>query len=173
MAAVEVPQPAPQPIGTAIAAPQPEPEAVYIPAAAPAPTAVTVQLAPAKPVVRAPRAAPAVRPASLTTPRPAFRRASLPLAKSINTVVQLAAYDSRAYVADGWNRMARRYGALRAYSPVVAQFNSPKGLVYRLSVRGFASPSEAKGLCQSLKRSGGACFVRSVAGDAPVRIASR
>ena len=88
-------------------------------------------------------------------------------------MVQLAAYDSRAYVADGWNRMTRRYASLRAYSPVVAKFNSPKGLVYRLSVKGFASPSEAKGLCQSLKRSGASCFVRSVAGDAPVRIASR
>ncbi|HMI40971.1 MAG TPA: SPOR domain-containing protein, partial [Sphingomicrobium sp.] len=176
VAAVESPQPAPEPVEVAQAAPQPqaEPAAVFIPAAAPAPMSVaTVQLAPAKPVARAPRAAPPVRNASAPVARPAFRRAALPLAKSINTVVQLAAYDSRAYVGDGWNRMARKYSSLRAYSPVVAQFNSPKGLVYRLSVKGFASPSEAKGLCQSIKRSGGACFVRSVAGDAPVRIASR
>jgi Flp pilus assembly protein TadD len=176
MAAVEAPQPAPQPVEIAAVAPQPAPaaEAVFTPAAAPVPTSVaTVHLAPPKPVARAPRAAPPVRNASAPMARPAFRRAALPLAKSINTVVQLAAYDSRAYVADGWNRMARRYGALRSYSPVVAQFNSPRGLVYRLSVKGFASTSEAKGLCQSLRRSGGACFVRSVAGDAPVRIASR
>jgi len=174
MAAVEAPQPAPQPVETAAAAPQPEPTPApnYVAAAAPARVAV-VQLAPPKPVARAPRAAPPVRQASNSTPRPAFRRASLPLAKSINTVVQLAAYDSRAYVADGWSRMARRYASLRGYSPVVAQFNSPKGLVYRLSVKGFATPSEAKDLCQSLKRAGGKCFVRSVAGDAPVRIASR
>jgi Flp pilus assembly protein TadD len=175
MAAVEAPQPAPQPVEAAAAAPQPEPTPApyYVPAAAPAPAPVAVvQLAPAKPVARAPRAAP-VSQVSTSTPRPAFRRASLPLAKSINTVVQLAAYDSRAYVADGWSRMARRYASLRGYSPVVAQFNSPKGLVYRLSVKGFATPSEAKDLCQSLKRAGGACFVRSVAGDAPVRIASR
>jgi D-alanyl-D-alanine carboxypeptidase len=165
VAAVEAPQPAPQPIEAAIVQRQPQPAAAVEYSAPPAPVAA-VQLAPPKPVARAPRAVPAFRQASL-------RRAALPLAKSINTVVQLAAYDSRAYVGDGWNRMARRYGALRNYSPVVAQFNSSKGLVYRLSVKGFASPSEAKDLCQSLKRSGGACFVRTVAGDAPVRIASR
>ena len=174
MAAVEAPQPAPRPVETAAYAPQLELQAaapaVLIPAAAPqpAPTA-TVQLAPPKPVARAPRVI------SAASPRPAFRRAALPrpLSRSINTVVQLAAYDSRAYVADGWSRMARRYASLRGYSPVVAQFNSQKGLVYRLSVKGFASPDEAKGLCQSLKRSGANCFVRTVAGDAPVRIASR
>jgi cell division septation protein DedD len=54
-----------------------------------------------------------------------------------------------------------------------ARFNSPKGLVYRLSVRGFSNAEEAKDLCVSLKRAGGSCFVRTVAGDVPVRIASR
>jgi len=167
------PEPAPQPVETAMAEPQPEPPAAPVVeySAPPAPVA-TVQLAPPKPAARAPRAASA-RKASAPLARPAFRRAALPLAKSINTVVQLAAYDSRAYVGDGWNRMARRHASLRAYSPVIAQFNSSRGLVYRLSVRGFASPSEAKDLCQSLKRAGANCFVRSVAGDAPVRIASR
>ena len=173
VAAVEALEPAPQPVEAAMAAPLPEaaPAPVYIPAAAPASVAV-VKLAPPAPATRAPRAVPAVRAASLT-PRPAFRRAALPLAQSINTVVQLAAYDSRAYVADGWSKLARRYASLRGYSPVVARFNSSQGLVYRLSVKGFASPGEAKGLCQALKRSGANCFVRSVAGDAPVRIASR
>lgn len=168
------PVPAPQPVETAMAEPQaaPAPEVASVTYDPPAPVAVA-EVAPPAPVARAPRAAPPVRNASVSTPRPAFRRAALPLAKSINAVVQLAAYDSRAYVADGWNRLSRRHTALRDYSPVVAKFNSPKGLVYRLSVKGFASPGEAKGLCQSLKRSGANCFVRSVAGDAPVRIASR
>jgi Flp pilus assembly protein TadD len=161
VAAVE----APQPVETAMVEPQPEPQAAA-PAeytAPPAP-AVTVQLAPPKP----PRAAPSFRAANL-------RRAALPrlFAGKSNAVVQIAAYGSRAYVTDGWNKLARRHASLRSYSPVVAQFNSPRGLVYRLSVKGFATPSEAKDLCQSLKRAGGACFVRSVAGDAPVRIASR
>jgi hypothetical protein len=54
-----------------------------------------------------------------------------------------------------------------------ARFASPKGTFYRLSVRGFNSVGEAESLCNALRRSGGACFVRNVAGDAPVNIAMR
>jgi cell division septation protein DedD len=57
--------------------------------------------------------------------------------------------------------------------PMSARFSSARGTVYRLSVKGFASVSEANSLCSSLRRSGASCFVRSVAGDAPVRFASR
>jgi cell division septation protein DedD len=104
----------------------------------------------------------------------ALPRASAPRAKGNSTaVVQLGAYGSPARVATAWNDAARRYSALRAYSPVSARFNSSKGLVYRLSVKGFGTAEQAKELCQSLRRAGGECFVRSVAGDAPVRLASR
>ena len=106
--------------------------------------------------------------------RVALPRASSPRAKGNSTaVVQLGAYGSPARVATAWNDAARRYSALRAYSPVSARFNSSKGLVYRLSVKGFGNAEQAKELCQSLRRAGGECFVRSVAGDAPVRLASR
>jgi hypothetical protein len=44
--------------------------------------------------------------------------------------------------------------------------------VYRLSVKGFGSVNEAQALCSSLRRSGGSCFVRNFAGDAPVQYAS-
>ena len=39
--------------------------------------------------------------------------------------------------------------------------------------QGFASEREARSLCSSLQQPGGSCFVRDVAGDAPVQIASR
>jgi len=39
-------------------------------------------------------------------------------------------------------------------------------------VQGFASDAHARDFCASLKRAGGNCFVRSIAGDAPVRMAS-
>jgi len=180
MATETAPEPAPQPVETAMVEPQLQPQDALAPApevtaaalTPPAPVAV-VQLAPPKPVARALRAAPSFRAAGLTSQRAQVRRAALPRAGSSNAVVQIAAYGSRANVTDGWNKLARRHASLRAYSPVIAKFNTPKGLVYRLSVKGFASPNEAKGLCQALKRSGGNCFVRSVAGDAPVRIASR
>ena len=41
------------------------------------------------------------------------------------------------------------------------------------SVKGFGSVNEAAALCSALRHSGGSCFVRNVAGDTPVQIASR
>jgi Flp pilus assembly protein TadD len=90
-----------------------------------------------------------------------------------NSVVQLGAYGSPQRVAAAWNQLARRYGALGRYTPVSARFSGPSGTVYRLSVKGFASASEAQRLCGALQRKGGNCFVRRVAGDAPVQLASR
>jgi hypothetical protein len=90
-----------------------------------------------------------------------------------NAVVQLGAYTSAQHVLAAWNGDARKFVALRAYAPMSARFATAKGTFYRLSVRGFHSVGEAKALCNSLRRSGGACFVRSVEGDAPVNIALR
>ena len=72
-----------------------------------------------------------------------------------------------------WNRASSKYAALRGYTPVSARFASANGTVYRLSVKGFDSDRDARLLCESLKRSGRACFVRAVSGDAPVQFASR
>ena len=44
---------------------------------------------------------------------------------------------------------------------------------YRLSVGGFASRAEASELCRQVKAKGGDCFVRGVAGDAPMQWVSR
>ena len=56
--------------------------------------------------------------------------------------------------------------------PISARFDGAKGTVYRLSLSGFDNGGAAKSMCSSLKTKGGACFVRSVAGDAPIRLAS-
>jgi len=107
-------------------------------------------------------------------PRAQVRRASMPrLTGNSTSVVQLGAYGTPQRVVAAWSAAARRFAVLRAYSPMSARFNSTKGVVYRLSVRGFGNADQAKNLCMSLRRSGGSCFVRSVAGDVPVRIASR
>jgi cell division septation protein DedD len=100
-------------------------------------------------------------------PQPMFRRGNSPV------VVQLAAYQSPDRVLAAWNGAAKKYGALRAYMPTSARFASAKGTFYRLSVRGFSSLTEANALCNSLRRQGGSCFVRNVAGDTPVQYASR
>jgi Flp pilus assembly protein TadD len=111
-------------------------------------------------------AAPAASPAK---PRAvaAVRRGNSP------AVVQLGAYGSPDRVLAAWNGKAAKYGALKAYLPMSAKFATPKGVFYRLSVRGFASDAEARNLCTALHRKGASCFVRNTAGDRPVQYASR
>ena len=113
------------------------------------------------------------RAASMTDGRPPMRRAAVgrPLGNS-RSVVQLGAYSSRAFVGIAWARLASKYPALRGYSPATARFEGAHGTVYRLSVSGFDTGGHAKQMCSSLKTKGAACFVRSVAGDVPVRLAS-
>lgn len=139
------------------------PEPAFI---APEPTPVPVRAVPAP----APAAKAARRVAKLVQKRPA----ALPVRHGQSTaVVQIGAYGSPERVATGWSTLARRHALLRGYAPMSARFQTPKGAVYRLSVRGFANAREALQLCASLRSAGGKCFVRSVAGDAPVRLASR
>jgi len=90
-----------------------------------------------------------------------------------NAVVQLGAYSSPKAVEAAWNTIAHRYSALGSYEPVSARFQSSKGTVYRLSVKGFASAGQAQHLCSTLREKGANCFVRGVAGDSPVQFASR
>jgi Flp pilus assembly protein TadD len=142
----------------------PVPLAMLAAASPEAPSAFAAMMA-SKP---APVAAPArPRRVAAAAPRPGVRRGTSP------TVVQLGAYGSADRVVTAWNGAARKYTALKAYLPVSARFASPKGVFYRLSVKGFASTGEANGLCAQLRRKGGNCFVRNFAGDAPVQIAMR
>ncbi|HEY6662858.1 MAG TPA: SPOR domain-containing protein, partial [Sphingomicrobium sp.] len=102
-------------------------------------------------------------------PKASVRRAT---GKS-GAVVQLGAFGNAERVATAWNAAAKRFGALKSYTPMSARFASGRGTVYRLSVKGFGSVSEANALCASVRRGGGSCFVRNIAGDAPVQFASR
>ena len=143
--------------------------------AAPGDAPVTSSEAPSTPSftaeVTAPPPPPVAKPARVVhakLPKLAVRRAG----KS-GAVMQIGAYGNAQRVAAAWNTAARRYGALREYTPMSARFDSPKGVFYRLSVKGFASVGEANALCASLRRGGGTCFVRKFAGDTPVQIASR
>jgi cell division septation protein DedD len=110
------------------------------------------------------------------TPAPAkqtlVRSASLSRGNS-GVVVQLGAYSNAGRVLVAWNTKAHKFRSLAAYTPMSARFSSPKGTFYRLSVKGFGSVNEAAALCSTLRHSGTSCFVRNVAGDTPVQIASR
>ena len=175
---VQVAEAAPPPV-----APAPEPIPAVAEASQPA-SSVTVALdaprapqASFTPAAIAPEPVVASKPAKLhrasaPTKRAPARNAALRKGKA-NAVVQLGAFGSSQRVAAAWNVVARRFSAVRGYTPVSARFDSPRGTFYRLSVKGFTSVSEAQNLCVSVRRAGGSCFVRNVAGDAPVQIASR
>lgn len=175
-----VAEPAPVPaeqIAVASApAPAPAPEPVLSAAAEPMPAA----LPPVIEELKASRAAKAKAKAKAQAAKPSPRAASLVHKASFpklargnsKSVVQIGAYADRGFVGVAWGNLAKKYPALRGYTPSSARFESARGTVYRLSVQGFASDGAARDFCASLKRAGGNCFVRSVAGDAPVRLAA-
>ncbi|HUG45979.1 MAG TPA: SPOR domain-containing protein [Sphingomicrobium sp.] len=90
-----------------------------------------------------------------------------------NSVVQLGAYSSPDRVSVAWDRLTKRYPSLAEYTPMRARFQGPKGTVWRLSIKGFASQQEAQQRCEVLQERGASCFVRTFAGDTPVQLASR
>ena len=161
--------------------PPPPPAVAEAPVAEPAPSVIAMMAAaapeaPAAFAAFAPKAA-APKPAkfhraSVTAKVPSVRKAALRTGKS-NAVVQLGAYGSRAGVTQAWAMLTKRYPALRAHLPMTARFDSAKGTFYRLSIQGFSSQQEAIARCNLLKNRGGKCFVRTVAGDAPIQIAAR
>ena len=163
------------PVAVAAAPIAPAPVTVASVPPAPPPARPTLATLAATAVSEAKAVLAAVMPhekAPAAKPRP--RVAAAPVRRGNSpAVVQLGAYGSPDRVLAAWNGTARKYGALKAYMPMSAKFASPKGVFYRLSVRGFASDAEARNLCMSLRRQGGSCFVRNTAGDTPVNIAMR
>ncbi|HEU0100306.1 MAG TPA: tetratricopeptide repeat protein [Allosphingosinicella sp.] len=87
--------------------------------------------------------------------------------------VQLGAYSSPSSVEKAWSQMLKRFGFVDL-TPLSTTVSVPgRGTLHRLSVAGFASREAAGRTCRSIQAKGGACFVRTVAGDAPVRWAGR
>ena len=149
-------------------APEPVPAAVVEPA--PVPVVAAAALAPIR------EARPALSPEAVRLSDGADVRraaASQPRNGKSRYVVQLGAFSSRDNVQLAWSRASSKNSVLRGFTPVSARYDGGKGTLYRLAIKGFASDREARDLCASLKRAGKACFVRAVAGDAPVQLASR
>jgi thioredoxin-like negative regulator of GroEL len=155
-----------------------------IPDYAPPPPPVMAQAAPQAPATAAPFDTGFAEPPPARKPVQA-RRASAPMVHASlrnvpvrrlgnsQAVVQLGAFGNSSRVAAAWNVAAHKFGSLKGYTPVSARFDSAKGTVYRLSVKGFGSDREARLVCASVRKAGGSCFVRGVAGDKPVQLASR
>lgn len=88
-------------------------------------------------------------------------------------VVQLGAFGNGRVAEVAWNRAIAKVSELRSYDPVSARVKVKAGNFYRLSVSGFATREAAGQVCTRVKAAGGACFVRSIAGDTPLQWASR
>lgn len=157
--------PAPVAKMTQTAAPAIADAAPVVPAAAPKPVADLPTRFDAKP-----------DPASYIAISDEVRRAAEKAQRAegnSGSVVQLGAYSSPERVNIAWQQLTKRHPALAHYTPVRAKFQSANGTVWRLSIKGFASQKEAIDRCELLQSRGGACFVRQVAGDAPVQFAAR
>jgi Flp pilus assembly protein TadD len=112
---------------------------------------------------------PAFKPARLAKLDPASRAA-----RSGRFVVQIGAYRNPVQVEIAWSRAQDRFGFGSDIQPVSTTVSLPgRGTFHRLSVASFEAPADAVRLCQSIKAKGGACFVRTKAGDAPVQWAAR
>lgn len=89
-------------------------------------------------------------------------------------VVQIGAFSSAAQVERAWAQTQRRHAFSDAYTPLSTTVRiGGKGVMHRLSISGFNSRKAAVQTCLSIRARHGVCFVRAVAGDAPVQWASR
>jgi Flp pilus assembly protein TadD len=129
-----------------------------------APRAEIVQAIPAS--VRGPAPVRAVAPARAASP---VRVAAAPAPAQRNYAkgnfyVQLGAFDSSGVARDARRRTAARVPAIARHTPQGANVTTKSGSFYRLSVGGFAR-ADADSLCQTVRSTGGNCFVRVQAGD--------
>jgi Flp pilus assembly protein TadD len=121
------------------------------------------------------RAAPVLAPVRPFTAPPRRTLASAVVARSSapgRFAVQLGAFSSAAGVERAWAEAYRRYG-FQTNTPLSTTISVGRATLHRLSVAGFSTRGDAERICRSVRAKGGACFVRTVAGDAPVQWASR
>jgi len=172
---------APAPVEVAQAPVAVAPPAVEVPTPAPAveadPAAAQVQYAAAAKELIEPSAP--VERKIVPTPIPAYI-AQAPVKRSGFShgygryVVQLGAFTSSAQVERAWAQAVRRYAFAASQEPLSTTVQIPgKGTFHRLAVAGFSSQAAAARLCQSIRQRSGNCFVRTIAGDAPVQWAAR
>lgn len=124
---------------------------------------------------RAAHTTPGATPAVPTPERPVTARLSPPTGPVATSgwVVQLGAYESLPIARGAWANLSRRHASLSAHDGVTSSASVGGRTVFRLSATGFANRNAANGVCASVRRAGGNCFVRSMAAGENVRWASR
>ncbi len=127
----------------------------------------------------------AAKPVTITAKRPL--KADVPVAKPAlpvrrvamsrpatgKFVVQLGAFSNVKNVQAAWLKARGKLTRLSAYAPSRSTFAVANASLYRLSVGGFETRAAAVKLCEAVRVTGGTCFVRTVAGDAPTQMVAR
>jgi Flp pilus assembly protein TadD/cell division septation protein DedD len=177
---VYVPAPAPEPE----AAPQPVYEtpvaeaAPAVPVFKPHPVAAPKKVAAQAPLIRSDKTP--LKQAVVRVAKPAAKTAAKPVAvetfsslESGKFVVQLGAFSNEGGAQIAWNGALKKTNEIGNYSPAASRVQVKGASLYRLAVSGFVTREAAGQVCAKIKAAGGGCFVRSVAGDAPLQWASR
>ena len=155
----------------AVQLPAPEPEAEPVPARVQYAAAAETLVRP-DPVVMAVSQRPVRRSGRIVEAVSTPRIAEPVRSGSGRYVVQIGAFSNAANAERAWQEAERRFG-LASEQPVTMTFDHGGRLLHRVAISGFASRADANRQCASIRSRGGECFVRSNAGDAAIRWASR
>ena len=150
--------------------PGPEvPEARPTPQAQPAPAAQAVKPAPVQtiavkpqPIMATPQsqAKPMAAPAKpvVAEKKPAAKPA---VAATSSALVQIGAYSSNDLASKGWSDIAKAFPKpMAGKSKTIVPVEKDGSTLYRTSIGGFASRSEATAFCEQLKAAGKICIVK-------------
>jgi len=86
-------------------------------------------------------------------------------------IVQLGAFSNTANAAAAWAKYSKNYKALSGKNSASSTVTVNGKKLVRLAAMGFANGSTANAACEQIKSQGGACLVRNMAADKPVRMA--
>ena len=111
------------------------------------------------------------KPIMMLTSQLSFK--SVPARSLGGWAVQLGAFSSHGRREIAWGKLGAKASFLSAYAPTGSARKLGKAMLYRLSVSGLPTRKEAVKLCFRIRTAGGACFVRNMRGDEPMRWALR
>lgn len=87
-------------------------------------------------------------------------------------LVQLGAFSSTANAQAAWSKYAKRFGILNGFESASSTVTVNGKRLIRLVAMGFGNAATANAACTQIKAQGGTCFVRSLGGSQPVRMAN-
>ena len=150
--------------------PGPEvPEARPTPQAQPAPAAQAVKPAPVQTIAVKPQpimATPQSQAKPMATPAKPVVAEKKPAAKpavaaTSSALVQIGAYSSNELASKGWSDIAKAFPKpMAGKSKTIVPVEKDGSTLYRTSIGGFASRSEATAFCEQLKAAGKICIVK-------------